>query len=157
MDSTGVNDDQVPMRATIFGYRGELYEAPIVSDDWVGLTPHGTGSLSERFPDAIEFGENAAVGPWVKVPRSAIESALARRVTARWKGVPVEGVHHLRRGPAKGRMQVWAIENWKAAEAAGFQGSDYGGWKTNVKLSALSDVKVEMVEMPVHEAGPRND
>lgn len=147
-----MSDSQVPTGAIFFGYRGELYEAPILGDDWVGLSPHGAGPLSERFPDVIEFGENAAVGPWVKVPRSALESAFTRRVTARWRGVPVEVIQLLKSGPDKGRMLVWATGSAKEASAAGFQGSDYGGWDRTVEPSELSEVRVEMIEMPVRRA-----
>jgi hypothetical protein len=140
----------VPAGATVFGYRGGLYEAPILGDGWVGLSPNPGEEVAERFPDAIEVGENAAVGNWVKVPRSTLESAFRREVTARWQGVPVEVVQAIRTGPRAGRMLVgYRGDSGAEAASTGFQGSDYGGWEASVEPSELSEVNVEMIEIPV--------
>jgi hypothetical protein len=144
-----MNVEDLPTRATMFGYRGRLYEAPVLGDGWVGLAPDGEKTVSEEFPDAVEVVEDRA-GTWVKVPRSDLESAFTRHVRSSWKGVPVELIQNVRQGPDRGRVLVWfAGDSGAEAEAAGFRGSDYGGWEAAVDPSELAAVQIELVETRV--------
>lgn len=141
--------DAMPTRATIFRYRGRRHEAPVLGDEWVGLTPHEEGPGKTDFPDAFEVVDDA-LGTWVKVPHSSLEAAFIRHARSVWKGVPVELIQNIKRGPDRGRVLVWYTgDSGAEAAATGFRGSDYGGWEAAVEPSELAEPHVELVETRV--------
>jgi len=76
------------------------------------------------------------------VPAAELGEVYALRVTASWRGLPVQLV---RRWPSDGRLLgrvVFLGRDVRAAEAAGLQKIDAGGYEMTVPVDDLENLRV---------------
>ena len=69
-------------------YRGERHPVLFAGEEWLAVPESVHDRETERFPDAIEHGENSR-GAWVKLPKHVLDRRVEVRVDARWRGEPV--------------------------------------------------------------------
>lgn len=113
-------------------YRGARYPELFSGADWIAVEATPAQRAAGLFPDEIEHGENRS-GPWVKLPKGAVERRVKVIVEGRWKGEPV-GVA----GPVvDGTVLLHYDRDPARAAALGMEGDQYNLWQIRVPVDEV--------------------
>jgi len=113
-------------------YRGARYPELFYGADWVALAATAAQREAGLFPDELEHGDNQH-GPWVKLPKAAIERRVKIVVTGRWRGEEV-GVS----GPVMdGTVLLHYDRDPEKARELGMQGDQHDGWRIRVPVAEV--------------------
>ena len=130
---------EIPVTGAVAEYRGSLFPIVFSGDDWVALR----AAPGPDVPDGFESGESSVGmgqrGPWVKVPRSALDGVLHLRARATLEGHQVS----LQRTLPDGRVLVGFVGPPAVAKELGLEGDQYMGWTGLIDPAELKDVHVE--------------
>jgi hypothetical protein len=129
----------IPMTGAVAEYRGERFDIVFSGDDWVAIRARPGPDV----PHGFESGESPVAtgqrGPWVKVPRSALDGVLHLRTRATLEGHEVS----LQRTLPDGRILVEFIGPPSVAKDLGLEGDQYMGWTGLVDPAVLQDIRLE--------------
>jgi hypothetical protein len=117
-------------------YRGERYPMVFAGADWVAVPAAPEDQGSDRFPDAIEHGDNSR-GTWVKLPKESLDRRVDVRVDARWRGEAVTVAADL----GDEVVLHWSGTPDRALEL-GMQGDQRDGWQRRVPVAEVEVVDV---------------
>lgn len=124
---------RLDVSGTYARYQGRTLRQAFTGPGWIAVDDDGGA-----FPDAAERGRHPQTGPWVKLPRAALERVFTREVTATWDGGRVFVV-----GVDGDRVAIRHFEDEAWARAHDLQGSRYEGfWFGEAPAAELEDVTV---------------
>jgi hypothetical protein len=129
----------IPVTSAVAEYRGKRFHIVFSGDDWVAIrarpgpdVPHGF----ESGESSVGMGQR---GPWVKVPRSALDGVLHLGARATLEGQQVS----LQRTLPDGRILVEFVGPPSVARDLGLEGDQYMGWTGLIDPAVLKDIHVE--------------
>jgi len=129
----------VPVTGAVAEYRGQRYRILFGGDDWVALDADPATDI----PDAFARGESprgqGQLGPWAKLPISALDGVIDVVVSGAIAGHRVSVVRQL----PDGRINVGFVGDPAAASEMGLTGDQYMGWTGVVSPDDLTDIHVE--------------
>jgi hypothetical protein len=139
LETRGQLMTELPVTGAVAEYRGKRFHIVFSGDEWVALRT----AAGPEVPDGDESGESSIGlgqrGPWVKVPRSALDGVLHVRATAALSGHRVS----LQRSLPDGRILVEFVGPPVVAKELGLEGDQYMGWTGLVDPADLKDIHVE--------------